>query len=186
MNIVAGLGNPGVQYRDSRHNIGFTIVDMVAERLGAKPAREKFGGLVAEAAHAGGRVLLVKPLTFMNNSGECVVLAVKKRGGASPANLLVIVDDVNLPFAKIRLRAGGGAGGHKGLKSIIEGLGSDAFPRLRIGVGENKTDGDMTRHVLGKFTPEERDRLGEVTPRAVDAVLCFIEQGIERAMEGFN
>lgn len=186
MRIIVGLGNPGLKYRNTRHNLGFVVLDRLAERLGTTFLREKYGGLVAETARGEARALLVKPLTYVNNSGDCVARALRYKGLTDLSALLVVVDDVNLPLGRLRIRAGGSAGGHKGLKSIIERLGDDGFARLRLGIGENRTEGDLMSYVLGKFTPEERHRVDEMIPRAVDAALHYLDEGVEWAMSAFN
>jgi peptidyl-tRNA hydrolase, PTH1 family len=185
MQVVVGLGNPGPQYRDTRHNVGFMVLDRVAERLGASFDREKYAALIAQARHGAETLLLMKPLTYMNRSGDSVAAAVRNLPGREAA-LLVVTDDVNLPFGTLRFRQGGSAGGHNGLANIIERVGSDGFSRLRIGVGENKAHGDLTGHVLGKFRPAERTPLSETLERAADGVLCCVEAGIAAAMNEFN
>lgn len=161
------------------------VLDRLAERLGGVFDREKYHGLVAEADYAGERLLLLKPQTFMNNSGESVARAVRYKG-LEPADVLVVVDEVNLPLGCLRVRASGSAGGHNGLKSIIERLGSVEFPRLRLGVGEPGLSGDLTGYVLGSFTPDQRDALDKMVTCAVDAALCWISEGVSAAMNKFN
>jgi PTH1 family peptidyl-tRNA hydrolase len=180
------LGNPGPRYRDTRHNVGFVTLDRVAERLGAAFGREKYDGAVAEAAHRGEKLLLLKPMTFMNRSGISVAQAARNRAPDAAADLLIVTDDVNLPLGRLRIRSGGSAGGHNGLKSIIEHLGTQDFPRLRIGVGDKGTGSDLSDHVLGKFAPEEAPAVRRAVERATEAVLCFVESGVERAMNEYN
>jgi PTH1 family peptidyl-tRNA hydrolase len=179
------LGNPGPQYRGTRHNVGYRVVDGVAEALGVPFDAEKYGGLVARARHGNVELMLLKPLTYMNNSGICVAQAAKNRVPYM-GDLLVIADDVNLPVGRMRLREHGSAGGHNGLKSIIEHLGTDDFARLRIGVGEKKPGIDLTGHVLGRFKPEEKPEVERVIEAAARAVLTFVESGIRRAMNEIN
>ncbi len=183
--ILVGLGNPGHKYKGTRHNVGFRVVELVAERLGASFSREKYHGLIAEAQRAGENVLLIKPQTFMNNSGVCVSQAVRYKN-AERQDVLVVVDDVNLALGKLRIRGSGSAGGHNGLKSIIAHLGTEEFARLRVGVGLNRGSGDLSGHVLGSFTPDEKIEMDVVVPRAADAILAFIDGGIEDAMSRFN
>lgn len=185
MKIIVGLGNPGPKYKGTRHNIGFRVVDQVAERLGAAFSREKYHGIVAEAKRAGQAVLLVKPLTYMNNSGLCVARAVQYKN-VELKDLLVVVDDVNLALGKLRMRLGGSAGGHNGLKSIIAHLGTDEFPRLRAGVGFGRGEGDLAEYVLDSFIPDERAEAEALVSRAADAVLCCLESSLEEAMNKFN
>lgn len=185
MKLIVGLGNPGPQYAGTRHNVGFRVLDRLAHGLNARFSKEKYGGLVAEAQLKGDLVLLLKPLTYMNNSGQSVRRAVRYRLD-NLADLLVVADDVNLPLGKLRLRRGGSAGGHNGLKSIEQSLGSSEFPRLRIGIGGGETGADLTGYVLGRFTPEEEQEIDRMTARAADAALRFAEVGIEQTMNEFN
>lgn len=184
MKLIAGLGNPGPRYRDTFHNIGFDVVDELAERhrvsLGSSPA-SALTGRVRQAFDA----LLVKPLTWMNLSGQAVgELARYYRVDA--ADLLVIVDDVNLPAGRLRARRRGSAGGHNGLKSVIEHLGTDDFPRLRVGVGRGDERRDLADHVLAKMAPDERVQLRESVVRAADAAELFCTDGIDEVMRRFN
>ena len=183
--IIVGLGNPGRRYRNTRHNVGFRVVERLAARLGADFGREKYGGLVAEAVHRGHRLLLLKPLTYMNESGRCVARAVRYRAVA-PDELLVVVDDVNLPVGKLRLRSQGSAGGHNGLKSIAQHLGGHGFSRLRLGVGRQRVGAGLTDHVLGSFASEERAPVEDMVERAVDALLCVLADGLQQTMNDFN
>lgn len=184
--LVVGLGNPGAQYRDTRHNLGFCVADRVASRCSVSFDREKHDGLWAEGALGSQRVFLLKPLTFMNLSGGSVAKAAKSKGIAAE-DVLVIADDVNLPLGSVRFRAGGGAGGHNGLKSVIERLGTNAFHRVRLGVGGGETaGGELTGHVLGRFRPEERAAVDEMLENAAAAVLVWVEKGIEAAMSRHN
>jgi len=183
--VIAGLGNPGRRYAGTRHNAGFMVLDRLADRLKAAFDREKYHGLVAEADYAGERLLLLKPQTYMNSSGESVARAVRYKG-LEPVDLLVVVEEGNLPLGRLRVRASGSAGGHNGLKSIIERLGDDGFPRLRLGVGEPGLSGDLTNYVLGSFTPDQRAALEDMTVRAIDAALCWALEGVAAAMNKFN
>lgn len=184
MKLIAGLGNPGPRYRDTLHNVGFEVVDELAERhriaLGSSPANA-LTGRVREGMDA----LLVKPLTWMNLSGQAVgELARYYRVEA--ADVLVVVDDVNLPAGRLRARRRGSAGGHNGLKSVIEHLGTDDFPRLRVGVGRGDDRRDLVDHVLAKVAPDERTRLRESVVRAADAAEVFCTAGIDEVMRRFN
>lgn len=185
MKLVVGLGNPGPRYRDTRHNLGFMVLDSLAGRFGVRLDREKHQALVTDAVSRGVRLMLMKPLTFMNLSGASVAAAARNRV-PEPADILVVVDDVNLGLGRLRLRAGGSAGGHNGLKSIIERLGSDDFHRLRLGVGPSDGGGDLAQHVLGRFRPEEREVVNDMVARAADAVETWIADGIEAAMSRHN
>lgn len=184
MKIIVGLGNPGPRYAGTRHNVGFVVLDELARRLNTGFTLAKYHGVIAEARVAGEKVLLLKPETFMNLSGQSVARAVRYNA-VERDDLLVALDDVELPVGRLRLRAQGSAGGHNGLKSIIEHLGDDRFPRLRLGVGR-EAGGDLVNHVLGRFTPDERIDAERMVPLAADAVMVFIEQGLERAMSEYN
>lgn len=185
MKIVVGLGNPGPQYRNTRHNLGFAVIDQIAERLGVRCDREKHHGLMGETRLDEDRLVLVKPLTFMNRSGECVAPLMRMTGCAMDA-LLVVADDVNLPLGKLRMRGEGSAGGHNGLKSIIARLGSDGFARLRLGVGDERGGEDLADYVLSKFRPAEWPVVARIVTEAADAALCWARDGVERAMNDYN
>lgn len=185
MKIVVGLGNPGARYKDTRHNVGFMVLDRLAARLGADFSQEKYNGLIARTVRAGETLLLVKPLTFMNNSGECVARVMRYTETARD-DVLVIADDVNLPLGRLRFREDGSAGGHNGLKSIIERIGGQDFARLRIGVGLGNGGGGLVNHVLGAFGSDERALREEAVERAADATLMYLDEGMTRAMNAFN
>ncbi|MEW6322923.1 MAG: aminoacyl-tRNA hydrolase [Acidobacteriota bacterium] len=185
MKLVAGLGNPGPKYRGTRHNVGFDVVDCLAGRWRVDGWREQQQALTARHVAAGEPVLLAKPLTFMNLSGEAV-------GGLAgfykidPADVLVLVDDADLPLGRLRARREGGAGGHNGLKSVIAHLGTQAFARLRIGVGRGDGRRDLADHVLARFDADERETIEAAVRRAADAAEMWITDGIERVMNAFN
>jgi PTH1 family peptidyl-tRNA hydrolase len=182
MKAVVGLGNPGNDYKGTRHNVGFDVVDELARRWNAKLKKWKS---MADAAIVKDRdVVLVEPKTFMNASGQAInaVMAFYK---IQPADVLVVVDEVQLPLGKLRLRPSGSAGGHNGLKSVIEHVGKD-FPRLRIGVDRGHPDWDLSDRVLSKFPPGERDIVDRAIRRAADAVETFVSDGIHAAMNRFN
>lgn len=186
MKLVVGLGNPGRAYEGTRHNVGFDVLDGLARRVKAEFRRSwRFPADLAEATWEGERLVLIRPRTYMNASGDAVAPVARKKGVA-PGDLLVLVDDVELDCGKLRLRAGGSAGGHNGLKSLIERLGSDAFPRVRVGVGRVPAGGDLVRHVLGRFAPEEKAVMAEAVDRAVDAAMTALREGLERAQNKFN
>ena len=187
MKVIAGLGNPGAQYANTPHSIGFEVVDAIAREIGAEwKASAAFKGELATGMFAGQKVLLLKPMTFMNLSGDCVAPVVKYHN-ATPADLVVVSDDIDLPVGRIRIRVGGSAGGHNGLKSVIERLGSPAFVRVRVGVGRDA--GDRTKvisHVLGKFDPASRAVMDKVVPAAARAVLQILSEGPQAAMNAWN
>jgi PTH1 family peptidyl-tRNA hydrolase len=181
--IVVGLGNPGREYAATRHNLGFMVVDELARRQGASERRNRFRSELIEVLDEGEKIVLLKPRTYMNLSGSAVREAVNWY--KTPlVDLLVVVDDIDLPFSSMRLRARGGSGGHNGLKSIIAELGSDAFPRMRIGIGRGP--GHATRQVLSRFTSEEERVLPSVLEEAADCVLEWTRYGITTAMNRCN
>jgi PTH1 family peptidyl-tRNA hydrolase len=184
--LIVGLGNPGKQYERTRHNVGFEVLDELARRATADFRKPWLAKAQTATAHIGDHaVLLVKPVTFMNLSGEAVAALVRKRGWA-PNDVLVVSDDVELPIGRLRIRERGGAGGHNGLKSVLERLGSDDFVRLRVGIGRAVGEREMTGHVLGRFSAEERRALEPVIVAAADAVECIVADGTETAMNRFN
>ena len=184
--LVVGLGNPGSQYEQTRHNVGFQVVDELAERCQVPIQRLKFRALTNLAALGGERALLMRPVTYMNLSGEAVQEAAAFYK-VPPERILVISDEVALPPGRIRVRRGGSAGGHNGLKNIIAHLGSDQFPRVRLGVGQKPhPDYDMADWVLGKPQGEERTAVEAAVVRAADAVECLLAKGLEEAMNRFN
>jgi PTH1 family peptidyl-tRNA hydrolase len=182
MRAVVGLGNPGSQYKGTRHNVGFEVVDELARRWNV--ALKKWKNTADAVVVRSRDVVLVEPRTFMNASGEAVagIMAFHR---IDPADVLVVVDEVQLPLGRLRLRRSGSAGGHNGLKSVIESVG-DAFPRLRIGVGRGDVQWDLADHVLSRFVAEERPVIASALVRAADAVEVFIDAGIEAAMNQFN
>jgi PTH1 family peptidyl-tRNA hydrolase len=179
LRLVVGLGNPGREYQDTRHNVGFMIVDRLAAAAGV-PLRKEGKAELARTPE----FLLCKPLSYMNVSGE-VVGPLARYYRIEPAGMLVVLDDMALPLGKLRLRPGGSAGGHNGLKSIIQHLGTNEIPRLRIGIG-GAAHGDAVDHVLGRFAPEEREELGAGLNLALDAVAFVHRHGIQAAMNQFN
>ena len=184
--LIVGLGNPGDKYENTRHNVGFLTVDELAERARVPVQRLKHRALTNTVELGDARVLLMKPVTYMNLSGEAVGEAA--RFYKIPADhVLVISDDVSLPIGKLRIRKGGSAGGHNGLKSIIQHLGTDQFPRVRVGVGQKPhPDYDLADWVLGKFQGEDKKVMDEAVKRAADAVECILKEGADRAMNRFN
>lgn len=184
--LVVCLGNVGGQYDNTRHNIGFEVADELAERKNVPIQKLKHRALTNTVELGGKKVLLMKPVTYMNLSGEAAGDAA--RFYKIPADhVLVVCDDVSLPAGKIRLRKGGSAGGHNGLKSLIQHLGTDQFPRVKIGVGQKPhPDYDMGDWVLGRFQGEDRKTMDAAVKRAADAVECFLKEGIDRAMNRFN
>jgi len=183
MKVIVGLGNPGSQYARTRHNLGYAVVDYLAESPRAGRFRSKFQAQVAELAEEPQQVLLVKPETFMNLSGQCV-RQVLDFYQVPPDDLLVVCDDINLPLGKLRIRPRGSHGGHKGLRNIQEHLGTTEYPRLRIGV--DAPEHDAVEHVLGRFRPAEQAIINEAVQQAGQATLVWIHQGMEACMNQYN
>ena len=187
MKLVVGLGNPGRAYENTRHNAGWQVLDEFAKRRGAEFRRSwRRPVQSAKAALEGaGSLLLVKPLTFMNLSGD-VLPGLMRPAGLAAKDLIVVADDVNLPLGKLRIRAAGSAGGHNGLKSVIERLGTEEFVRVRVGVGEQEEGKSLKDHVLERMRSEERRELAEAAARAADALECILVRGVDSAMNRFN
>jgi PTH1 family peptidyl-tRNA hydrolase len=184
MKVIVGLGNPGPKYAGTRHNVGFDVIDALAGAPGVGPFRSKFEAMVAEAREGGEMVLYVKPQTYMNLSGQAV-RAVLDFYKVPVAELLVVCDDFNLPLGKLRVRLNGSHGGQNGLRNVQQMLGTDAYPRLRIGVGAPRP-GDAIDHVLGAWRPAERPAVDDAVARAVQAVVTFVTQGPAACMNRFN
>jgi len=186
MKVICGLGNPGERYRLTRHNVGFRVIDLLADRwglTGAGRVREGAARLEAQRPEPIGRVLLLKPMKYMNLSGAPVRAALRHADADPAVDLLVVADDVDLPLGKVRLRRGGSAGGHNGLRDIIAALGSNEFNRLRVGIGRA---GETVDHVLSTFKKDERDLAAEAIATAADAAELWLTDGIEAAMNTYN
>lgn len=185
MKMIVGLGNPGKPYEHTRHNIGFEVIDLLADKLGISVNINRSRGLTGQGMLSGEKVMLVKPLTYMNLSGECVgPLAAYYK--LSAEDVIVISDDVNLPLGQLRIRQGGSAGGHNGLKNIIQQLGSDRFIRIRCGCGMKPPEMDLADYVLSHLSAEDRRIMDSEQKAARDAVICCLEKGIGAAMNDFN
>jgi len=182
--MIVGLGNPGDEYVDTRHNVGFCVIDSLAERLGIGVRKRKFAARFGEGEFAGKKLVLLKPWQFMNRSGQPVATAVGFYK-LPLSELLVVTDDMALPPGRIRIRAKGSAGGHKGLADIIEKLGTESINRLRVGIGQCGNE-DACDYVLDKPAEAERPLLDEAIDEAREAVFCWIECGIEETMNEFN
>lgn len=182
--VIVGLGNPGPAYEKTRHNVGFAVIDRLAEMLGASAEKKKFGARIAEAQTDGRKVLLVKPETFMNRSGQPVatVMGFYRLG---LERLLVIADDAALETGRIRLRPKGSSGGHKGLADIIEKLKSEEFARLRVGIGSCSAE-RMVEYVLSRPSAQEQTLLEEAVAKAAEAALCWVRHGLQEAMNRYN
>ena len=189
MKVVLGLGNDGPEYRFTRHNVGFMVADAIALRCGAAfAARGDLGRLTwtAEAEYAGQRVLLAKPRTLMNRSGQAAA-AIGRKFAAQPGDFIVVFDDADLAFGRVRVRPEGGAGGHNGVRSLIESLAVREFPRVKLGVlGEGRHSRDLADYVLDRFHPDERPTVAAMVDLAADAVAMVLKDGVEAAQRAYN
>jgi PTH1 family peptidyl-tRNA hydrolase len=185
MFLIVGLGNPGKQYEGTRHNVGFMALDVLAEELNTGITKVKFKGLLGETFFQGDKIFLLKPHTYMNLSGQSVLDAVNFYK-IPPEKLLVIYDDMDLPVGSLRIRPGGGTGGHKGMESIIYLLGTDQFPRIRVGIGKPDEHRDTTDHVLGKVYGEDAQKIQVAILSAANAALAIVTQGVDEAMNRYN
>jgi len=184
--MIVGLGNPGKEYEKTRHNVGFRSVELLAGQLKTKIDRIKFKALTRMVNHQGKKILLVEPQTYMNLSGAAVS-ALATYYKVKPDHILVIFDDISLPVGRIRVRRDGSAGGHNGIKSIIQSLGTDQFPRVKVGVGAKPhPDYDLADWVLSKFSAQEEKALGPALENAAAAALLLMEQGVEKAASAYN
>lgn len=184
MRLIVGLGNPGTRYRDTPHNAGFLVCDRLAERHHLGKETKKFRGLFRRGRMGAHDVGVLKPLTYMNLSGESVAEALRYLP-VEPEDVVVVFDEIELPAGKIRVRPGGGAGGHNGVKSVIAHLGSREFPRIRVGVGRPGR-GDPTGHLLSRVRKDERERFEQTIERATDALEAVLTDGVREAMNRFN
>ena len=186
MKVIAGLGNPGEKYANTPHSIGFEVVDAIASAIGASwEEKRAYKSMLARGPFAGFPVLLVKPQTYMNLSGDAVAPLVKY-SNATAADLLVIHDDIDIALGRLRVRRGGSCGGHNGVRSIIERLGTQDFARLKLGVGRDGGSDDVIGHVLGKFSPEARKVADALVADAVKAAGDVLSLGVEKAMNQWN
>jgi PTH1 family peptidyl-tRNA hydrolase len=184
--IIFGLGNPGNKYEDTRHNVGFNTLDYLAAQYGIKINKLKHKSLIGEGIIQGNKIILVKPQTFMNLSGEAI-REVKEWYKAENENIIVIYDDISLDVGKIRVKQKGSAGGHNGIKSIIYQINSEVFPRIKIGVGSPANPNyELADYVLGKFSNEEKKTIYNIIEKVSDAVVVFIQAGIQEAMNRYN
>ena len=184
MYVVVGLGNPGKQYENTRHNVGFNVIDILAKEYDISVTKIKHKALIGEGRIGSEKVLLVKPQTYMNLSGESVRAVMDFYKLDPTKDIIVIADDISLPTGKIRIRAKGSAGGHNGLKSIIAHAGTDQFTRIKVGVGANQ--GDLVKHVLGKFSKGEREIVDDAVRNAASASEVIVMYDVRTAMNKFN
>ena len=183
MYLIVGLGNPGRDYEHTRHNVGFDAVDKLAEKLGVNVSKIKFKGLYGETFLNGEKVILLKPSTFMNLSGESLIEAASFYN-IPEGNILVIYDDVDIDVGRIRIRPSGSDGGHNGMKNIIYHLQNLNFPRIRIGIGKPKND--MVNHVLGRFSKDEQEIIDKIIDIAADAAIEIVKNGVQSSMNKYN
>jgi len=185
MKLIVGLGNPGRRYRETRHNVGWEVISRLARRARIAVDEEDGFSDVGRGSIGGTRVILARPQTYVNVSGEAV-RDLRRHHRLRPQDIIVVVDDLDLPLGRLRLRASGSAGGHNGLKSIIEALGTTEFPRLRVGIGRPAEGVDPADHVLTRFTSDEQAVVDAALDRAAEAIETAIAEGIETAMNRFN
>lgn len=181
--MIVGLGNPGSEYAKTRHNVGFMLIDKLAENLKVTVNKSKYKALIGEAQIGQEKVLLVKPQTFMNLSGEAVG-SLARWYKLNATEIVVVYDDMDLPLGKLRIRSAGGSGGHNGMKSIISALGTEDFPRMRIGIGKNQFN--SVNHVLGKFNAEEAEGIEVAIEQTLQAVQMWVRQDINASMNKYN
>ena len=185
MQIIVGLGNPGNRYSHTRHNVGFRCIDLMARRWGISLSERRAKAVLGRGHHLGQEVVLAKPRTFMNNSGEGVSYLLT-RFGAKPADLVVVYDEMDLPVGRMRIRPGGSPAGHNGIRSIINELRTPDFARIRVGIGHPDLRGGQVSHVLNRFSEEEAPEIARVVQQVAEAVDCLLEENITVAMNRFN
>jgi PTH1 family peptidyl-tRNA hydrolase len=185
--LIIGLGNPGREYEGTRHNVGFRVAEALAKKLGvAYKTRRKFSAEVAEAKRGELTLVLAKPVTYMNLSGQSAA-ALRAWHKCEPQDVIVLFDDADLKLGQLRLRGSGSSGGHRGMQSVIEALGTNAIPRVRLGIGRTEgARGGLVDHVLSRFEADEETQVNAMTQRAVEAIECVIERGLSAAMNTFN
>ena len=185
MKMIVGLGNPGAEYAKTKHNVGWMLIDALAEKLGATDWQNREKGMVAETSIGSEKVLLVKPLTYMNNSGECVG-PLMRWYKLEPEDIIAVHDDMDIPAGSIRIRKKGSAGGHNGIKSLIAHIGSENFDRVRIGVGRPLPGRTVINHVLSPFATEDAPKIAEAIEYLLPAVECIVQHGPDMAMNKYN
>ncbi|MDV5107020.1 aminoacyl-tRNA hydrolase [Clostridium perfringens] len=183
MILIVGLGNPGKQYEQTRHNIGFDVIDYMANKYNIDVNREKFKGICGEGFIENKKVILLKPLTYMNLSGESI-RELANFYKLEDDEIIVVYDDISLDIGRLRIREKGSVGGHNGIKSIIQNLGGDKFPRVKVGVGQPKDN--LVNHVLGKFSKEDREHIEKVIPVVSDAIVEIVKNDAKESMNKFN
>lgn len=185
MYIIAGLGNPGKKYEATRHNVGFSTIDVLADKLNIKVNKIKFKGLVGEGRIGSEKVILLKPHTFMNNSGESIV-EILNFYKLKPEDLMVVVDDIDIEFAQLKIKKNGSAGTHNGLKSIVNLTGSKNFARFKIGVGKKHPNEDLASFVLSNFPAKDKKHIADAIDACADAIIDAVDSGIDKSMNFYN
>jgi PTH1 family peptidyl-tRNA hydrolase len=185
VHVIAGLGNPGDKYRETRHNVGFFVIDALSSEYAIPFDRKKFDALYGRGSVRGVEVILVKPQSYMNRSGIPICRLIEYFG-ISHRNMLVIHDDIDLVYGRIKIKAKGGHGGHNGVRSITDTLGDEHFTRLRVGIGRSENEGNVTGHVLGRFRPHEKKMLEQIVARSRDAAVTILCEGTKEGMNLFN
>lgn len=184
--LIVGLGNIGPKYAHTRHNAGFDVMERIERKLGVRLRKKLFfPGEIAETTDGEKKIVLCRPTTFMNKSGECVRQLLRKYQ-CPPERMIVIYDDIDLPPGKVRIRKDGGAGTHNGMRSIVECIGKTGFPRIRVGTGDRPAGEDLVKWVLGRYTPEEKVVMDAAFDRAAESALCWVKDGIDAAMNAGN
>jgi len=186
MYVIAGLGNPGTKYEHTRHNVGFDTIDILSKRYNIPLKHRRFSGLYGKGKIEGKEVILLKPQTYMNLSGDCIQPLCHYYKVDTTTNLMVISDDISMDIGRLRTRKSGSAGGHNGLKSIIARLGNDQFIRVKVGVGDRAAGGDLVEHVLGRAKGEDATKLAEIEERAADTCVVIMTEGVDSAINQYN
>ena len=185
MRIIVGLGNPGTRYRCTKHNVGFRCIDLLARRWGIRLSERRAKAVLGRGRHLDEDIVLAKPRTFMNHSGEGVEYLVS-RFGVNPTELVIVYDDIHLPVGRLRMRPRGSDGGHNGIRSIIASLKTQEFPRVRVGIGQPASAQEQVSHVLGRFGDDEAPLVARSVKRVVQALDCLLEENIDVAMNYYN
>lgn len=185
MKVIVGLGNPGKEYENTRHNVGFNVIDLLSQTLSIPVNKAKCKGLYGQGTRNGEKIFLLKPQTYMNKSGECVQEFIRYFN-IPIQDVLVLVDDIDIDFTEIKIKAKGSAGTHNGLKSVIAMTGSQDFPRLKIGVGKKHPGEDLANFVLGRFPRDQQEEMGQCLDRAAEAGIAILDYGVAYGMNHFN
>ncbi len=185
MKIIVGLGNPGKEYENTRHNVGFMAIDLLAKKIGIEMTQKKFDALIGASALSGEKIILMKPMTFMNLSG-LALRQIMDFYHLTPSDFIILYDDTDLELGMIRIKAKGSSGGHNGVKSIIQHFGTETFDRIRVGIGQKKENVDLANHVLSTLTASDKKTMDVALPKVLDAILDILQNGISHAMNQYN